>query len=85
MKSRYQLTREELDSLERAHRHAPDKRYADRITTVYLLGKGWTVTKVAEALMIDRETVRNHYKRYRKDGLEGLQKNDAGIKLSHAE
>jgi len=78
MTSRYQLTREELDSLERAHRHAPDKRYADRIKTVYLLGKGWTVTKVAEALMIDRETVRNHYKRYRKGGLEGLQKNDAG-------
>ncbi len=45
---------------------------------IYLLGKGWSVTKVAEALMIDRETVRNHYKRYRKGGLEALKKNNAG-------
>lgn len=28
--------------------------------------------------MIDRETVRNHYKRYRKGGLAALQENDAG-------
>ena len=28
--------------------------------------------------MIDRETVRNHYKRYRKSGLDALQKNEAG-------
>jgi len=78
MTSRYHLSRQELDELELEHRHAPEKRYADRIKTVYLLGKGWSVTKVAEALIIDRETVRNHYKRYRKGGLVALQKNDAG-------
>jgi transposase len=33
---------------------------------------------VAEALMIDRETVRNHYKRYRKGVLPALQKFEAG-------
>jgi transposase len=33
---------------------------------------------VAEALMIDRETVRNHYKRYRKGGLPALQKFEVG-------
>jgi DNA-binding transcriptional ArsR family regulator len=32
-------------------------------------GKGWSVTQVAEALMIDRETVRKHYKRYRQGGI----------------
>ena len=78
MSSRYHLNAQELDELEFEHRHTPDKRYADRIKTVYLLGKGWSVSKVAEALMIDRETVRNHYKRYRKGGLEALQKNEAG-------
>lgn len=78
MSFRYNLTAQELDALEYEHRHAADKRYADRIKTVYLLGKGWSVSKAAEALMIDRETVRNHYKRYRKGGLEALQKNESG-------
>ncbi|SER04078.1 hypothetical protein SAMN05421690_100668 [Nitrosomonas sp. Nm51] len=36
----YNLTNQELDSLEFEHRHAADKRYADRVKTVYLLGKG---------------------------------------------
>jgi transposase len=78
MSSRYQLTDKELDDLEFEHRHTSDKRYADRVKTVYLLGKGWAVTKIAEALLIDRETVRNHFKRYRKGGLPALQKHEAG-------
>ncbi len=44
----------------------------------YLLGKGWSVTKIAQTLLIDRETVRIHFKRYRKDGLTALQINNAG-------
>ncbi len=48
------------------------------IKTVYLLGKGWTTSRVAEALLIDRETVRNHFKRYRKGGVEALRQNEAG-------
>jgi transposase len=78
MSSRYHLTASELDDLEFEHRHTSDKRYADRVKTVYLLGKGWSVTKIAEALLIDRETVRNHFKRYRKGGLPALQKHEAG-------
>lgn len=78
MSSRYPLTTQEIIDLESAHRQTSDKRYADRLKTVYLLGKGWSVTQVAEALMIDRETVRNHYKRYRKGGLSALQKFEVG-------
>ena len=78
MPLRYHLTASELDDLEFEHRHTTDKRYADRVKTVYLLGKGWSVTKIAEALLIDRETVRNHFKRYRKGGLPALQKHEAG-------
>ncbi len=63
MSSRYDLTGQELGDLEFEHRHATDKRYADRIKAVYLLGRGWLVAKIAEALLIDRETVRNHFKR----------------------
>ncbi|MCW5602455.1 MAG: winged helix-turn-helix domain-containing protein [Nitrosomonas sp.] len=42
-----------------------------------MLAKGWSVTRIVEALLIDRETVRIHFKRYRK-GVAALQKNDAG-------
>lgn len=78
MSSHYHLTDQEPADLEFEHRHATDKRYADRVKAVYLLGKGWSVTKIAQALLIDRETVRNHFKRYRKGGLAALQRNDAG-------
>ncbi|WP_204800519.1 helix-turn-helix domain-containing protein [Nitrosomonas nitrosa] len=78
MSSRYHLTDQELNDLEFELHPATDKRYADRVKAVYLLAKGWSVTKIAEALLIDRETVRNHFKRYRKGSLAALQKNDAG-------
>ena len=78
MSNRYHLNQEELDELEYEHRHTSDKRYADRLKAVYLLGRGWQVSQVAQALMIDRESVRNHYKRYRKGGLAALQSFGAG-------
>ena len=43
-----------------------------------MLGSGWPVSRVAQALMIDRESVRNHHKRYRKGGLMALLRNEAG-------
>jgi len=55
MSNRYHLTQQELGELEYEHRHTSDKRYADRIKGVYLLGSGWPVGRVAQALMIDRE------------------------------
>ena len=78
MTNRYYLSQQELDELEYEHRHTSDKRYADRLKAVYLLGSGWQVSQVAQALMIDRESVRNHHKRYRKGGLMALQRKDAG-------
>ena len=49
-----------------------DKRHADRLKAVYLLGSGWTLKAVAEALLIDDDTVRNYFKRYQNKGLSGL-------------
>jgi transposase len=72
------VNHEELDELEYEHRHTRDKHYADRLKAVYRLGRGWQVSQVAQALMIDRESVRNHYKRYRKGGLAALQSPGAG-------
>jgi hypothetical protein len=78
MTNRYHLRQQELDELEYEHRHTrSDKRYVDRIKAVYLLGGGWPVSQVAQALKMDRESVRNHHKRYRKSWLMALLPHEA--------
>jgi transposase len=68
----YSLPAKELAELRAAHRRTRDKREADRIKAVVLLASGRTAEDVAEALLIDPNTVRNHFKRYRQGGLPGL-------------
>jgi len=69
----YTLPADKLTELRGAHRATHDKREADRIKAVVLLASGWTAEQVAEALLIDPNTVRNHFRRYQQDGLAGLQ------------
>jgi len=68
----YSLSAKELHELRAAHRRTRDKREADRIKAVILLASGWAAEDVADALLIDPNTVRNHFKRYQHDGLPGL-------------
>jgi len=68
----YSLPATELAELRAAHRRTRDKREADRIKAVVLLASGRTAEDVAEALLIDPNTVRNHFKRYQQGGLPGL-------------
>jgi transposase len=69
----YSLPAKELAELRAAHRGTREKRVADRIKAVVLLASGWTAEDVADALLVDPNTVRNHFKRYREEGLAGLQ------------
>jgi predicted ArsR family transcriptional regulator len=39
---------------------------------VVLLANGWSVEQVADALLVDPNTVRNHFKRYQQGGLAAL-------------
>lgn len=64
----YLLTTPELETLRQAHRKMKDKRKADRLKAVYLLGSGWSATKVAEALLVDEDTVRNWFHLYETGG-----------------
>ena len=50
------------------HRKQRDRRFADRLKAIVLLGTGWSVTQVAEALLIDDTTVRNWLEKYRQGG-----------------
>jgi transposase len=68
----YTLPAENLAELRAAHRGTRDKREADRVKAVVLLASGWTAEQVAEALLVDPNTVRNHFRRYREAGLAGL-------------
>ena len=68
----YSLPAEKLAELRAAHRCARDKREADRIKAVVLLASGWRAEGVADALLVDPNTVRNHFKTYQAEGLSGL-------------
>ena len=68
----YTLSAGKLAELRAAHRSTRDKREADRLKAVILLASGWPAEQVAEALMVDPNTVRNHFQRYHQGGLEAL-------------
>lgn len=70
--SKYTLPDTELSDLREAHTELREKRDADRVKAIILLGSGWSATDVAEALLIDRNTIRTYYRKYKKGGLDKL-------------
>ncbi len=68
----FTLTRKEITRLRGAHGGCKDKRLADRIKAVVLLGTGWTVAATAEALLLDQDTVRAYVQKYQQGGIETL-------------
>lgn len=59
------LPAEELAELRAAHRGTRDKHKADRIKAVVLLANDWGTDDVSDALLVDSNTVRNHFNAYR--------------------
>ena len=72
----FELNPQELAHLRMAHRNAVKKRHAYRINAVILMGTGWSVSDVAEALMLDPDTLRRYIERYQKGGVDKLLKMD---------
>lgn len=70
----YRLTTQELAELRAAHRAARNAREAYRLNAVILLGSGWSAAEVSAALLMDDDTVRNHFKRYKRGGLDALER-----------
>jgi transposase len=68
----YTLPDKELLKLWAAHRLEKRKREADRIKAVYLLGEGWSVEKVCQALLMTENTVRHYFEVYEEGGLKEL-------------
>jgi transposase len=70
--NRFEITSQQIQELKTTHRALKDKRSADRIKAIYLLGTGWTQERVCEALMLDEGTLRHYVKRYREGGIKNL-------------
>ena len=58
------LTLDEKISLKKKHRTERDGRIRDRIKAVILYAEGWTYKLIAEALLLDEETVSTHIHEY---------------------
>lgn len=72
----FELSRDEIAFLRLAHKRERNKKFAYRINSVILLGSGWTLDEVKDALLLDEETLRNHIKNYKEGGLKLLLKNN---------
>jgi transposase len=68
----FQLTAGQIVSLKVLHRTLRDRKKADRVKAVVLLGTGWTPQQVAEALLIDEKTVHTWFEKYHCGGEEEL-------------
>ena len=68
----FQLSPVEIATLKTFHRTLRDRRLADRIKAVVLLGSGWSVAEVAQALLIDESTVYHWLEKYQHGGKDAL-------------
>ena len=68
------LTEEELRLLQEVHRleRTRNARAAYKLNAVILLGSGWKLKDVKEALLIDDETLRSYVDKYRTGGVSAL-------------
>lgn len=57
------------------HKLCQKRKEADRVKAVYLLGKGWTVAQVAEALLLEDDAIRRYFTRYKEGGMKELLSN----------
>ena len=73
-----ELTHEEQQRLKARHGQTKDKRQAERLKAVYLLSSGWSATDVAQALLLDPDTVRSYFRQYQTGGIEQLLRFQAG-------
>ena len=66
------LTNDELIELRKAHRAERNKNAAYKINAIILLGSGWNLKQVKEALLVDDETLRTYIEKYRSGGVVKL-------------
>ena len=68
----FRLTQRQIDALKVLHKAQRDRRFADRVKAIVLLGTGWPVAAVAEALLVDTTTIYNWLEIYQHGGSDEL-------------
>jgi transposase len=76
---------EQRRELREKHRREKDRKTADRVKAVLLADGGWSHRKIAEALLVDEDTVARHVDEYRKDGKLEINAGGSESKLSTAQ
>ena len=66
------LSPEEKSVLLKAHKSERDGRKKDRLKFVLLMNEGWSYERIATALFLDDQTLRNYWSEYRKEGIDSL-------------
>lgn len=74
----FNLTKEEISALRLEHKMAKKSsaKLAYRINAIILLGSGWDLASVSDALLLDDETLRNYVKRFKDGGVKLLLSNN---------
>ncbi len=81
--NKYELTEQEFFDLQVLHQEVTEKRQADRVKAIILLGKGWSPSQVAQVLLIDRTTVRTYYQNYKKGGVNRLLETNYSLRQGY--
>ena len=58
------LTETERNFLKAQHRQERDKRICYRINAILLYDDGWSISQIAEALLLSENTIRQHIHDY---------------------
>ena len=73
----FELDDEQLGDLRLAHKREKKRgnvSCAYKLNAIILLGSGWGLREVSEALLLDEETLRSYVEKYRTDGIKSLLK-----------
>ena len=76
------LNKNERDQLTTQHRKEKDGRTRDRIKAVLMSDTGWTFKDIAEALLLDQETISRHVKEYKEEQKLSINTGGSDSKLS---
>lgn len=66
------LTEEQVKVLRQTHKTIKDKKLADRIKSILMLHNGFTYQQIAQALLLDKVTLRRYVKQFKEKGIDGL-------------
>jgi transposase len=72
----FELSAEDLSELKAIHREALKRKAKEayKLNAIILLGSGWSIQDVSEALLLSDETLRSYVKKYRKGHFNALLK-----------